>query len=459
MSGASAPHAAITRVLVANRGEIALRIIRTCRELGIETVLAVSQADRDSVPARMADRAVCVGPARSSESYLNIGALVTAARLTGCQAVHPGYGFLAENAEFATACETAGLRFVGPPPRLLSLFGDKLAAKALAQRAGVPTAAGLGPVEDLDDALRQAADEMFPMLIKPVHGGGGKGMRVVADRSELADAFALSSREAKAAFGDGSLYLERWIRRARHVEVQVAGNGRGDVTHFGDRDCTVQRRHQKLIEEAPAPALDDDVRERIHAAAAALCRECRYESLGTVEFVVDQDTGEFFFLEVNARIQVEHGVTEQVTGRDLVALQLQLCGDPATLPDQSEVRFDGCAVELRVNAEDPEHDFRPSPGRITAWSVPSGEGIRVDTHCVAGYVVPPFYDSLVAKVMAHASTREAAIDLLVDALEGVQVEGILTTIPLGLKVLRSNEFKEPSVTTRWLDSWLARVPA
>ena len=446
----------VRRVLVANRGEIALRVLRTCRARGIETVLAVSVPDRDSVPARFADRSVCVGPARATDSYLNAPALVTAALMTGCDALHPGYGFLAESAALASLCEANDIRFVGPRPELLALFGDKIAAKRLAAQAGVPTVPGIGPVERLEDALAQTEPSMFPLLLKPVHGGGGKGMRVAADVDALVQAFALSSREAQAAFGDGSVYLEKWIGNARHIEVQVAGDGLGGVTHFGDRDCTVQRRHQKLIEEAPAPALAGDLRERIHAAAQAVCRECRYGSLGTVEFILDQDTGEFYFLEVNARIQVEHGVTELVTGLDLVGIQLDLCASPANLPEQSTVRIDGSAVELRINAEDPDAGFRPSPGRITSWSVPCRPNVRVDTHCTEGYVVPPYYDSLIAKVMVHAADRDQAVAGLRDALDETVIEGISTTRQLGRDVLASEEFRRLTISTRWLDGFLAR---
>lgn len=443
------------RVLVANRGEIALRVLRTCRQLGIETVLAVSSADRGSPPSRWADREVCVGPARAADSYLNAPALVTVALKTGCDAVHPGYGFLAESAEFASLCDSNGLRFVGPRPALLELFGDKIAAKRLAERAGVPTVPGIGPVESLDDAVARIHPGMFPVLLKPVHGGGGKGMRVANDVEELQACFDLSTREAEAAFGDGSLYLERWVPNARHIEVQVAGDGTGRVIHLGDRDCTVQRRHQKLIEEAPAPGLSEDLRERIHAAARAVCEECDYNSLGTVEFILDQDSGEFFFLEVNARIQVEHGVTELVTGLDLVAIQLGLCESPVNLPDQSSVHVTGSAVELRVNAEAPEHGFRPSPGRITQWSVPTRSGLRVDTHCEEGYVVPPYYDSLLAKVMFRGRDRKDAVDGLCDVLDEVTIKGVSTTVGLGRAVLGTDDFRGLKVSTRWLDGFLA----
>lgn len=449
------PGSPVRRVLVANRGEIALRVLRTCRAKGIETVLAVSAADRDGEAARFADRQVCVGPARAADSYLNAAALVTTAVKTGCDAVHPGYGFLAENAEFASLCEANGVRFVGPRPELLALFGDKIAARGVAARAGVPVVPGIGPVDRLDDALAQLAPNVFPLLIKPVHGGGGKGMRVARDAGELAEGFALSFREAQAAFGDGSLYLEKWIPHARHIEVQVAGDGAGRVTHFGDRDCTVQRRHQKLIEEAPAPDLADGLRQRILAAAQAVCRECGYDSVGTVEFILDQDTGDFYFLEVNARIQVEHGVTELVTGVDLVGVQLDLCASPENLPPQSSVDISGNAIELRINAEDPEQGFRPSPGRITAWSVPEGPNVRVDTHCVAGSVVSPYYDSLIAKVMVHGSRRDEAVDGLHAALDELVIEGIRTTAKLGQSVLASDDFRSLAISTRWLDSFVA----
>jgi acetyl-CoA carboxylase biotin carboxylase subunit len=439
-------------VLIANRGEIALRVVRACRTVGVGAVVATSTADLDSLAARSADRALCIGPPSAAASYLKVAAVVTAAQMGGCDAIHPGYGFLAESPELADACVEEGLTFVGPSARLLRLFGSKVSAREAARAAGVPLSAGTEELADAQ-AARAAADELgYPVLIKPVRGGGGKGMRVVSAAEEMEAAFALARQEAIAAFGDSALYLERWVARARHVEVQVAGDGTGTVLHFGDRDCSVQRRQQKLVEEAPAPALPAALQDAIRESAVALCSSVRYNSVGTVEFLVDVDRGDYFFLEVNPRIQVEHGVTELVTGIDLVALQLRLAaGEP--LPwTQDEVRIEGAAIECRVNAEDPDLGFRPSPGRITGWHPPTGAGVRVDSHCEQGYLVPPFYDSLIAKVMAVAADREAAITRLEGALAEFRCEGIATTTTLVGRILAEPDFHAVRHHTKWLDT-------
>jgi acetyl-CoA carboxylase, biotin carboxylase subunit len=395
----------LRRVLIANRGEIAVRVIRTCRRLGIETVLAVSDADAGSLPARLADKVIRIGPAPASASYLNVDAVVRAATGAGADAVHPGYGFLSENARLARACAAAGVVFIGPAPETLEAAGDKLAARGHARAAGLPVLPG-GHVSS-GEAAGTATSVGFPVLVKAAGGGGGRGLRVVRDPAELEHAVAVASAEAAAAFGDPRVYLERYVERGRHVEVQLLGDGE-HVIHLGDRDCSVQRRYQKLIEEAPAPGLGDELRERLHAAAVALGGHLHYQGAGTVEFLVDAERGEFYFLEVNARIQVEHPVTEAVTGIDIVAEQLAIAeGRPLRLK-QDDIVVSGHAIEVRLNAEDPAHDFRPSPGTVTRAVFPAGT-VRVDTHLQAGASVPPYYDSLLAKVIAHGPDRGHAL--------------------------------------------------
>lgn len=448
------PSTQIKRVLVANRGEIALRIIEACRKAEIETVVAASLADLDSLPARKADRVVCIGPPSAAESYLNQSAVITAAVMTGCDAIHPGYGFLAERPDFAEACEEAGLVFIGPSPNILRLFGDKVSARSAAENAGVPFSAGSRELESVDDAVAVAEGLGFPVLLKPVRGGGGKGMRVAADADAVREGYSIAGQEGSAAFGDGGLYMEKWITNARHVEVQVAGDGHGNVVHFGDRDCSVQRRQQKLIEEAPAPGLPPALQAAIRESAVSLCKSVGYDSVGTVEFLVDVETEEYWFLEVNPRIQVEHGVTELVTGADLVGLQIRLASGETMPWRQEDVKIMGVAIECRVNAEDPNNDFRPSPGRILNWSPPTHAGVRIDSHCETGYLVPPFYDSLIAKIMAYADDRESAIALLDGALEQFECEGIFTTSELAQWVLRHDDFRALKQHTKWLDMTL-----
>jgi acetyl-CoA carboxylase biotin carboxylase subunit len=443
----------IRRVLIANRGEIAVRVIRTLQRLGIESVLAVSSADRDSLGARLADRAVCIGSARSTDSYLNIGALVTAALGTGCQAVHPGYGFLSERAEFAAACEENGLVFIGPTSEQIDRVGNKLEARRIADEAQVPTTPG-GSVATLDDALRMAEQVGYPVLIKAVAGGGGRGMKRSNTPAELGAQFELAGAEALAAFGDGRVYLECYVTKGRHVEVQVLGDGES-VIHLGDRDCSVQRRYQKLIEEAPAPHLPERMRQELHAAAVRFARHIGYRSLGTVEFLVDVERGRFYFLEMNARIQVEHPVTELITGLDLVAEQLRVAeGQPLRL-SQEDVRQSGHAVECRINAEDTERDFQPSPGRIGEARLPQGDGLRVDTHIEAGAMVTPYYDSMLAKLIAHGRTRDEALRRLDAALADLKLTGIKSNQALHRQILATAEFTEGGVDTGFLGRWLA----
>jgi acetyl-CoA carboxylase biotin carboxylase subunit len=453
MSDNSTSSLPIRRVLVANRGEIAVRVIRTLKRLGIESVLAVSTADRESLGARLADRAVCIGPARSTDSYLKIETMVAAALGTSCQAVHPGYGFLSERAEFAAACEENGLIFIGPTSGQIERVGNKLEARRIADEAQVPTTPG-GPVASLDEALRLADQVGYPVLIKAVAGGGGRGMKRADTPAELNAMFELAGAEALAAFGDGRVYIECYVTKGRHVEVQVLGDGESAI-HLGDRDCSVQRRYQKLIEEAPAPHLPERMRQELHASAVRFARHIGYRSLGTVEFLVDVERQRFYFLEMNARIQVEHPVTELITGLDLVAEQVRIAeGHPISITQES-VQQRGHAVECRINAEDPAHDFRPSPGRIVEAHFPQGEGIRVDTHMEAGAMIPPYYDSMIAKLIAHGPTRDIALRRLDAALADLRLTGIQTNQQLHRDVLATPEFIEGGVDTGFLGRWLA----
>jgi acetyl-CoA carboxylase biotin carboxylase subunit len=467
----------LRRVLVANRGEIAVRVIRTCRRLGIESVLTVSDADAGSLPARLADQVIPIGPGPAAASYLDVDAVVRAAVAAGADAVHPGYGFLSENARLARACAAAGVVFIGPRPETLEATGDKLAAREHAVAAGLTVLPG-GHVDGDPGAL--AARVGYPVLVKAAGGGGGRGLRVVREPAGLAEAAVLASAEAGAAFGDPRVYLERYVERGRHVEVQLLGDG-DHVIHLGDRDCSVQRRYQKLIEEAPAPGLGDELRERLRGAAVALGEHLRYRGAGTVEFLVDAGParpggGEFYFLEVNARIQVEHPVTEAVTGIDIVAEQLAIAeGRPLRLK-QADIRFAGHAVEVRLNAEDPAHDFRPSPGTVTRAVFPAttlpvgtlargaseeagiargGAGVRVDTHLQAGATVPPYYDSLLAKVIARGDDRDGALQALRRALDQCTIDGITTNLDLHRALLADPEFAAGGVDTGYLARWLA----
>ncbi len=445
------------RLLVANRGEIAVRIVRACERLGVESVVAVSDADRDTLAARLATAAVCIGPAPATQSYLKSETLVAAAVGTGCEAIHPGYGFLSERAAFARLCAKAGLTFVGPSPEAIDEMGDKITAVRLAGEAGVPRVPGSGKIEDITTAFGEADRIGYPVLLKASAGGGGRGMRVVESRGELAGAMEAAASEAQAAFGDGTLYMEKFVRGARHIEIQVLGDAHGNIVHLGERDCSTQRRHQKLIEEAPSPALDDVLRSRLCDAALRLARQASYRSAGTVEFIYDEESREAYFLEMNTRIQVEHPVTEMVTGRDLVAEQILVAAGAPLSFTQDDVRLTGHAIECRVNAEDADRNFAPSPGRLEVWQPPAGSDVRVDTHCFAGYMVPPFYDSLLAKVIVHAADRPSAIARMIDALTSFRVSGVSTTIPFHLDVLRSADFREGRVHTRWVDENYAGV--
>jgi acetyl-CoA carboxylase biotin carboxylase subunit len=439
------------KVLIANRGEIALRVIRACRELGLQTVAVYSEADRESLHVRFADDDVCIGPPPGRLSYLKIPNLIAAAEITGADAIHPGYGFLAENAEFADTCRASNITFIGPTGEQIRLMGDKAAARRLAQDAGVATVPGSpGTIEDPDEAQVFAQEIGFPVIIKATAGGGGKGMRIAHDVEQFVQLFGLAQNEALAAFGNGSVYVEKYLEHPRHVEIQVLGDTLGKVVHLGERDCSVQRRHQKLIEESPSPALDGDLRRRMGDAAVALASNIAYQGAGTIEFLLDTD-GKFYFMEMNTRIQVEHPVTEMVTSFDLVKEQIRIAaGEPISyLGDGTRLR--GHAIECRINAEDPYRNFQPSPGLITAYHPPGGPGVRVDTHVYAGYTVPPYYDSLLAKVIVHGNTRQEALSRMGQALDSFILEGVTTTIPFLARVIRHPDFVRGQVDTRFLE--------
>ncbi|HEY7244004.1 MAG TPA: acetyl-CoA carboxylase biotin carboxylase subunit [Xanthobacteraceae bacterium] len=443
---------AIRRLLVANRGEIAVRIVRACEQLGIESVVAVSEIDRNTLAAQMATRAVCIGPAASRQSYLRAETLIAAALGSGCQAIHPGYGFLSERPAFARMCEQAGLLFVGPRPESIKAMGEKLTAVGFAERAGVQRVPGSGRIEGPQDAHRAAERIGFPVLIKASAGGGGRGMRLVQAAGDLAGAIDSAASEARAAFGDASLYLEKFIDRARHIEIQVVGDDHGRIVHLGERDCSTQRRYQKLIEEAPSPVIDERVRQRMSEAAVRLARKVAYRSAGTVEFVYDAQARDFYFLEMNTRVQVEHPVTEMVTGRDLVMEQIRIAAGEALSFTQEDVALRGHAIECRINAEDPARNFMPCPGPIRTWNPPPiVDGVRIDTHCYTGYVVPPHYDSLLAKLIIHAADRSAAIRSMGEALAGFDVSGVVTTIPFHQAVLQHDSFQKAAIYNRWVD--------
>jgi acetyl-CoA carboxylase biotin carboxylase subunit len=448
---------AIGRIFIANRGEIAVRIIRTCRALGIETVLAASTADRDSLPAQLADRAICIGPPRPSESYLRVETILAAARGTNCDAIHPGYGFLSERAALAKLCEEEGITFIGPTAAQIETVGDKLRARSAAQAAKVPVVPG-GAVASVDAAIELARAIGVPLLVKAVGGGGGRGMKRVDHFHDLPASVELASAEAEAAFGDARVYLERFVASGRHVEVQVLGDGRGGVIHLGERDCSSQRRYQKLLEETPAPGLSATLCHELHAAAVRFSEQIAYRGAGTVEFLVDRERETFYFLEMNARIQVEHPVTELVTGIDLIAEQIAIASGAGLRLEQSAVRRHGCAIECRVNAEDPANDFRPSPGLVRAVSWPMGEGIRVDTHIVAGSRVPPFYDSLMAKIIAHGSDRATALQRLRNAISSTRVVGVATNLPFHAVALADPEFQAGGMDTGFVARLLERAP-
>jgi acetyl-CoA carboxylase biotin carboxylase subunit len=441
----------IKKVLIANRGEIALRIIRTCHEMGLKTVAVYSTADRDALHVRFADEAVCIGPPPSRDSYLKMDRIIAAAEVTGADAIHPGYGFLAENADFSAVCEDHNLKFIGPSPDTIRLMGDKSLAKETMRSAGVPVVPGSeGTIESVRDGVAVAAEIGYPVMVKASAGGGGRGMRIVRDEQEFAKQFNAARSEAESAFGNPEVYLEKYVERPRHIEIQVLGDGRGTVFHFGERECSIQRRHQKLLEETPSPIMDAALRQRMGDAAIRGARAVEYEGAGTIEFLVDANRN-FYFMEMNTRIQVEHPVTEEVTDSDLIEYQLRVAmGENIRRRD---IVLDGHAIECRINAEDPFRSFSPSPGVITTFHPPGGHGVRVDTHAYAGYVIPPHYDSLVAKLIVRARTRELAIKKMRRALDEFIIEGIHTTIPFHRQLLADERFRAGDFDTGFLETF------
>ena len=439
------------KILIANRGEIALRVIRTCREMGIKTVAVYSTADRDSLHVRFADEAVCIGKPQSSDSYLNIPHLMAAAEITNADAIHPGYGFLAENAKFAQICNDHNIKFIGPTPDMISSMGDKITAKETMIRAGVPVIPGSdGLLESLDQAKGLGRQMGFPVILKATAGGGGKGMRIVWEESEMERAYNTAKAEAGAAFKNDGIYMEKFVEEPRHIEIQVAGDQYGNVSHLSERDCSIQRRHQKLVEESPSPFMTDELRQKMGEAAKKAASAISYESVGTIEFLVDKHRN-FYFMEMNTRIQVEHCVTEEVINYDLIKEQIKIAmGEKVSGRDYFPQMH---AIECRINAEDPYNDFRPSPGRITVLHQPGGHGVRVDSHAYAGYVIPPYYDSMIGKLITVAQTRQEAIDTMYRALSEYVIEGIKTTIPFHLQLMQDERFRNGDFNTKFLETF------
>ncbi|HUF07073.1 MAG TPA: acetyl-CoA carboxylase biotin carboxylase subunit [Candidatus Binatia bacterium] len=441
----------VSKVLIANRGEIALRILRACRDLGLPAVVAYSEADRDSLAVQVADEAICIGPAEARKSYLNQPAVISAAMITGCDAVHPGYGFLSEDASFAEACVAHDVTFIGPRPEVLERFASKYAVRRMLAANGLPTVPGSrGIITDLADALEQAGESGYPVLLKPSAGGGGRGMRLVRSPREMETSLPLARSEAQNAFGDDSIYFEQWIEESRHVEVQVMVDQHGSGVHLGERDCSVQRRHQKIIEEGPSPAMDEPTRERLRDLAIRSVVAAGYESAGTLEFLLDGE-GNFYFIEINCRVQVEHPVTEMLTGVDLVTEQIRIAGGERLSLRQEQIELRGHAIEFRINAEDPNDNFAPQTGEIERLSIPGGPGIRVDTHLYAGYEVPPFYDSLLAKLIVWGETREIALARSRRALAEFEIDGVKTNIPFHRGIIDNDAFLDARVSTNLLD--------
>jgi len=439
------------KILIANRGEIALRIIRTCREMGIKTVAVYSTADKDSLHVKFADEAVCIGGPKSAESYLNIPHIMAACEITNADAVHPGYGFLAENAKFAQICADHGIKFIGPTPEMINKMGDKITAKETMIKAGVPVVpGGEGLLESVDAAKILAKEIVYPVIIKATAGGGGKGMRVVWNESEIEKAFNDAKIEAAASFKNDGLYMEKFVEEPRHIEIQVAGDQYGNVCHLSERDCSIQRRHQKLVEESPSPFMTPELRQRMGDAAIKAASAINYESVGTIEFLVDKHRN-FYFMEMNTRIQVEHCVTEEVVSYDLIKEQIKIAAGEKISGKNYEPQLH--AIECRINAEDPYNDFRPSPGKITVLHTPGGHGVRVDSHVYAGYVIPPYYDSMIGKLITVAQTREEAINTMYRALSEYVIEGVKTTIPFHLQLMQNEDFRKGNFTTKFLESF------
>ena len=440
-----------TKILIANRGEIALRIIRTCREMGIKTVAVYSTADKDSLHVKFADEAVCIGGPKGVESYLNIPHIMAACEITNADAVHPGYGFLAENAKFAQICADHGIKFIGPTPDMINKMGDKITAKETMIKAGVPVVpGGEGLLESVEAAKKLAKEIVYPVIIKATAGGGGKGMRVVWKEDEIEKAFGDAKMEAAASFKNDGLYMEKFVEEPRHIEIQVAGDQYGNVCHLSERDCSIQRRHQKLVEESPSPFMTPELRQRMGEAAIKAASAINYESVGTIEFLVDKHRN-FYFMEMNTRIQVEHCVTEEVVSYDLIKEQIKIAAGEKISGRNYEPQLH--AIECRINAEDPYNDFRPSPGKITVLHTPGGHGVRVDSHVYAGYVIPPYYDSMIGKLITVAQTREEAINTMYRALSEYVIEGVHTTIPFHLQLMQNEDFRKGNFTTKFLETF------
>ena len=440
------------KILIANRGEIALRIIRACKEMGIKTVAVHSTADAHSLHVRFADQSVCIGPPKSADSYLNVPSIISAAEITDTEAIHPGYGFLAENASFAEVCNSTGLRFIGPSPESIKLMGDKAKARETAQKAGVPVLPGSnGVVTEESSAIEIARELGFPVIVKAAAGGGGKGMRVVMQEEDFANAFVMAQAEALAAFSNADVYIEKYILRPRHIEIQIIADEKGNVVSLGERECSIQRRHQKLIEEAPSSIVDEGLRRQMGEMAVAIARTVRYRNAGTIEFLMDENR-KFYFMEMNTRIQVEHPVTEMVTGIDLVKEQIRVAAGLPLSVSQDRITVRGHSIECRINAEDPEK-FTPSPGTITAFNPPGGLGVRVETAAYTQYVIPPYYDSMIAKLIVHAESREEAIMRMQSALDEFIIEGVKTTIPIHKKILADPDFLAGDISTRFMERY------
>jgi acetyl-CoA carboxylase biotin carboxylase subunit len=441
------------RILIANRGEIALRILRACKDMGIQSVAVYSEADKDSLHLRYADETICIGPAPSSESYLNIPAIIAAAEIADVEAIHPGYGFLSENEHFAEVCQSCNIKFIGPSPSAIANCGDKVAAKRLAKEAGVPTVPGSdGPIENEQEALQIARKIGFPVLIKAAAGGGGRGMRVAHNEPSLVTGYHAARSEAEKAFKDSTVYLEKYIEKPRHVEIQIMADQHGNVVHLGERDCSLQRRHQKLVEESPCPVLDEKTRQAMGDAAVRLAKAANYYSAGTVEFLLDKDKN-FYFIEINSRIQVEHPVTEMVTDTDLIREMILVAAGNKLSFRQEDIKMRGHAMEFRINAEDPDHNFKPSPGKITTFVAPAGPGVRWDSHIYQGYTVPPHYDSMVGKLIIYRHNRKQVLDVARRALQELTLEGITTTAGLFLRILDHSDFRAGDIDTGFIDRY------
>ncbi|MBN1353919.1 MAG: acetyl-CoA carboxylase biotin carboxylase subunit [Candidatus Omnitrophica bacterium] len=445
-----------SKILIANRGEVAVRVIRACKEMGIRTVAVFSEIDSDSLHVRLADEAICIGKAPPSDSYLNTPSIISAAEITDVEAIHPGYGFLAEDAHFAEICESCQIKFIGPTPDSIRLMGDKMAAKNVAKKAGLPIIPGsFDVVKTKEEALKVAKKIKYPVIIKAALGGGGKGMRICHNDIRLVSAFLTAQREAEAAFGNSSVYIEKYIEEPRHIEIQLLGDLHGHIVHLGERDCTVQRRHQKLIEESPSPAVDKKIRKKMGELAIKCAKSIGYANAGTIEFLLDKNNN-FYFMEMNTRVQVEHAVTEMLTGIDIVKEQIKIANGERLRYKQDDIEIKGCAIECRVYAEDPDHDFRPCPGRITALSVPGGPGVRVDTHIYSGYEISPYYDSMIAKLISHGDTRKSAISTMQRALEEFIIEPIKTTVSFHKQVMADTSFLRGKFSTAFAEQLLEK---